>query len=94
VACSSCKDGIAAVPVAISAEVNGQRIMITAATSTTAANAGIVRRIMASLRFQAPELVFGAADMVQGKVTMQPAEARTLFVGTTLEPHAAFRESS
>jgi hypothetical protein len=68
VACSSSKDGIAAVPAAIPTAVDGQRIMTTAATSTITANTGIVRRIMASLRFPAPEWVFGRADMVQAKL--------------------------
>ncbi|OSI30937.1 hypothetical protein BST66_20695 [Bradyrhizobium canariense] len=55
VTCSSCKDGMAAVPEASSTEVEGQRvIMPPAASNATTAMAAIVRRIMVGLRFRGP----------------------------------------
>lgn len=46
IACSVCRDGMAAIPDSISIEVDDPRSKIIAATSAIAANAGIVRRIM------------------------------------------------
>jgi hypothetical protein len=83
---------MAAAPAAISTEVDGQRIMIiVAATNAIATNAGIVRRLMASLRLLG---VNGSFCLFGSRKAVDASKACTLFVGTALEPHAAFREGS